>query len=163
MRKVLKSIDDLGLTLGWLAVIACLFLVLAELIARPLGTSILISVEYSRFLMAALIFLPLGYVTREKRHIRTDFFVQMLSEKTQIRLNYGVSLMLTLAYVIVLLWMMGDFAWTSYVDHTRSEGYSQILLAIPQSVIVIGLCLMLLRLIAVVLAGPEDMTEKAEE
>lgn len=57
----------------------------------------------SSYYMVALVFLPLGIVTRDREHISVELFVQFLSERRQSALSVAVNV-LAIAYASIIVW-----------------------------------------------------------
>jgi TRAP-type C4-dicarboxylate transport system permease small subunit len=162
MERLSDWLDRAGLLLAAISLVSIFMLTMGEIVLRPLGLSIIFATDLYGFLMVAAIFLALGEVTRRREHISADFFVGLLRKRIQHLVEHVISPIATALYVTGLLWVMWGLALDSYIDGVRSEGILRLPLAIPQSVLLFGLLLMLLRL-AVMLSGRKtnSVTERS--
>lgn len=87
MRLIQRVMDSLVLLGGYLAgaaVLAMTLLVTVDVLFRFLfGGSTRMAVEFSGYLLVAIVFLGLAYTHQEKGHIRVDFFLNLLSRRMQ--------------------------------------------------------------------------------
>jgi len=161
-ERLLRRIDAAAAALAWVAAAGIFLLVLAEVIARPLGMTAVISVEYSGYLLAALVFMALGEVTRRGEHITADFLLARMGGRARLAIGGLLASLLTLIYVGVLLWCAGRLALESLAGDIRSQDVSMTPLIYPQVVMVIGLAVMTLRVLAQIVRQVLVLVGKAE-
>jgi TRAP-type C4-dicarboxylate transport system permease small subunit len=140
---------------GSLASIAVLMLTLSvvyDVVMRYLFTAPTTwGLEYSEYLMVAIVYLGLAPALRNGKHVMIDLVTQSLSEATRRRLRLALHV-LAVPYVAVLLWQAWELTRRSFVDQRVSQYVSGTPLAIPQAIIVLGCALLLVELIARILA-----------
>jgi TRAP-type C4-dicarboxylate transport system permease small subunit len=136
MSALSRALDRAGLWLACLSVYAIFFLTIAEIALRPFGISIVFANDLQGFLMVTAVFFALGDITRRREHIIADFFIAMMPERVRSALDLVCHLLIGIAYVLLLMWMIGSLAYGSYVDAVRSEGVLRVPLVFPQSLIV---------------------------
>lgn len=145
----LRAIDALSSALGFVSgmcIVGAALLILAEIFSRDvLGQSLLVSDEYTGYLMAATSFLGLAHVEKDHGHIRMDLISKLRTSRPRLyRALLLACYVVGVAFSLYLLrtsWMTLE---QSVRYASRSMQYSQTLLAIPQSVLPVGaaaLCL----------------------
>ena len=129
------------------AVVLSTLLVLAEVVARTVfHTSILISVEFSGYLLIVITFLGLAYTQRTGQMIHVDVLFGVLSPRKR---AWADALRHTamLAYAAITLWYVSIFTWRSYTLDQVSSSLLRTPQFIPQLFMVIGLALLLVELV----------------
>lgn len=140
-----------GVTLSATAILMILGLVCLEVFLRTfLGTSTMIADEMSGYLNVAVIYLGLAYTLADGAFVRVDVVYQKLKGPGAALARWFVGLM-SIGYIAVLLYYMAKHVAYSYHGDLRSAQLSQTPLYLPQSLIVIGLLLLLLQLSAYLL------------
>ena len=129
-------------------VLAMLGLVFFEVIYRTLfGTSTLLAVEVSGYLLAALIALAQAYTFDKEGHVRISFIMDRWSPT----LRLGVEVLwsvLGLAYVSLLTYFFFRYTMRSYSLGATAPTYWQTPLYIPQLFVVLGMGVFTLRFIS---------------
>lgn len=154
MNKISSGIDmivdrlaNVGLWIGSIAVLIMFIIVFIEIVVRKfLGTSIYISQEYSGYMMAICLALPLGILVRKRGHIKVDIIVNRLPPK----IHYWFELfflIIMLCYGIALTYVCYGLAKDSYDLKAISIDLSHTPLWIPQSMLVIGVGFFVITLI----------------
>lgn len=148
---------------GWLgalsalAIVAILVLVCVEIVMRNvLGRSTMISDEVAGYLNAAAVFLGLGYTLREGAFIRVDSLYIKLRGRVLLAARWAFTLV-TLVSVAVLLYYMVKHVLYLYHNNVRSDSLSQTPLYIPESVVVVGLAVLLLQLLTYIVKRVRDV------
>lgn len=148
---------------GWLgalsalAVSAILVLVCVEIVMRNLlGRSTMISDELAGYLNAAAVFLGLGYTLREGAFIRVDSLYAKMRGQVLLAARWAFTLV-TLLSVVVLLYYLAKHVLYLYQNNIRSDSLSQTPLYIPESVVVVGLAVLLLQLLTYVVKRVRDV------
>jgi len=129
--------------------LAITVLVCFDIVARrTLGISSGSTTEITGYLMAAGMSLGLAGALMERAHVRIDVLLQ--------KLPIGVRLALHLVSLVGLLVTVGFFAWgaaalaiDSYQLGASDLSSARVPLVVPQGIWAIGLCLMLLAVVAV--------------
>lgn len=143
----LQLIDRALFFLACLCCIAILILQLAEIFARLLGGSVVFSSEATGFLMGIMVFLALPEVTRRSEHITADFVVLMMGPRLRYAIEHYVAPIFSAIYATILIYLLYALTRDSYLDAVRSEGSMRLLVYIPQTIILVGIVMMLVRLV----------------
>lgn len=134
------------LAAGLLALLAALML--AELASRNLlGHSLHITWELSAYAMGSVFFLAAPSALRYGDHVRVGVLLEVLGA----RAARWVDFVVTIAAICVALYLavsLGALTWRSLSGDVRSWSGYRIPLAIPQSILVIGMALLALQLAA---------------
>jgi len=118
--------------------------VLYEVVARTVfnlptlwGNEITIYLSAMAYLVAG------GYALLHRRHVRIDIFYQMLSPRTQARLD-AFTFLFFLAYMLTLVWIGGGSAWNAFqIGETTSTPWNPVIWPVKLSIPVAGLLLLL--------------------
>lgn len=102
--------------------------------------------DFSGFMLAGASFLALAHTLREGGHIRVNLVTQQLPVKIQMVLEFIV-LILAIGVIGYALWFMVQMVLESYHYNDTSPGIVPIPLAIPQSVVGLGLTILWISLI----------------
>ena len=154
MNKIAATIDMIvdrlsiaGLWIASIGVLLMFAIVFIEIVARKLfETSIYISQDYSGYMMAICLALPLGILVRRRGHIKVDIIINRLPSKIRYWLELFF-LIIMLCYGIVLTYICYGLAKDSYDLKAVSIDLSHTPLWIPQSTLVIGIAFFVITLI----------------
>lgn len=134
----------------WVAVVllsAMEGLFLVEISGRAFANwSSLIADELSAYFLVGLAFLGFAYAFKVGAHVRISVVTSRLSPRCQLLLDFLVSL-LCLAFFMYFTFYAWDLVVGSYKYDLRSISQFKTPLFIPQSVLFIGSCLVVLQLI----------------
>lgn len=154
MRNTLDRLYWLsGVVAGCLIIAICL-LVSAQIIlngaTRMLGpilpSTIPSYADFSGFMLAGASFLALAHTLREGGHIRVNLVTQQLPVKLQVMFEFIV-LLLSISVIGYALWFMIEMIMESYHYNDTSPGIIPIPLAIPQSIVGLGLTILWISLV----------------
>lgn len=140
-------------------------IILAQIVARLLGTHIPSADDFAAWSMAAAVFLALPQTFLSGGHIR----VTLLFGAAPDRLRQFMDLLATLISIAALSWSTwygAEYAYESYIYHDVSQGIIAVPLWIPQISMVLGLLLMTLALterFISLLRGKDIMTPSDED
>lgn len=142
-----------------------LLIVLDVVLRNTVGSSTLIATEFSGYALATMTYLSLAFTFREGAHIRISF----LQDRLPLRVRRPLEV-LTVAFVAAGTAMAILFVWrmvvTSFQRGTIAYTVARTPLYVPQSMILIGLALLLVQLVAygvsVAITG-EVMDTKTDE
>jgi len=151
METFVKAIDRLSNIAGVASAILVmigLILIMVEIIIRgTYGGTLLITLEYVRYITCAVTFLALGYTLKEKGHIRVNFLQNKLNEQQRLKLEmysyvvgFVVGVVLTIA-TFNLFYMHLQSGSTAYT-------ISQTPMAIPTFFMPVGLSIFSLQFAA---------------
>jgi len=133
--------------LAALAIVAILAMVCAETVLRQFQSSLLITDEIAGYLNAAAIFLGLAWTLREGGFIR----VEILYDRAAGGLRQAIRWLIVLtaaAFTAILLWVCAKHVIYAFDRDTRAVSVLDTPEWIPQSVMVLGLAVLLLQLLA---------------
>lgn len=114
MRKLLRALDAVVVAVAWIAgamTILMMLHVTADVIARTVFNSPIVgTVEIvSAYHMAALAFLPLALITKERGHIIVELFTSWMPRRKRSFLDACVGIV-TFVYVAVFTWKAIEIA-----------------------------------------------------
>lgn len=121
-----------------LMILAICVLVIAQIVARPMGMVLPGADEFAIGAFVAAIFLGLPYTLSSGGHVRADVIVQTFTPTWRWRTEIVVHLV-ALAFVIFFTYYAADLAWNSYIRRMRFQGLLGSPLWIPQLAMVVGL------------------------
>jgi TRAP-type C4-dicarboxylate transport system permease small subunit len=157
MTAVLKAIDGLceaAAALAGVLLIALFVLGLAEIISRDLfGASLSFSIEYSGYLLAAVLFLASGWTLRQGAHIRVNLIGSRLGPDARRWLDVACTIGGLIACGF-MAWSLVAFAvgtlergTVTYFPSATPVGYPQLLIATGPCVLELALIARLIRLL----------------
>jgi TRAP-type C4-dicarboxylate transport system permease small subunit len=161
LSRVAAVLSTVAAVLAGLVFILMSLLVVTEVVLRSTsGRSTLIATEFSGYALAAMIYLGLGFTFREGAHIRITFLNDRLPAQAQRWLDFVLTILAsaTIAFAAVAVWEM---AKTSYTRGTVAYTVLSTPLYIPQTVVLIGLAVLLVQLTArsfALLVGDAEIT-----
>jgi len=126
-------------------VVVMMLIIIVEVVVRTLfSVSTLIGVEVGEYLLAAVVFLGASYTLREKGHIKIDLVLKRFKEKNQKVLNLA-----TMGLTLIITILLARYGWhliiQSYTLKTEAWSVLRTPLFIPQSVMVVGIILLLMQ------------------
>lgn len=160
--SVLRGVRGLVAILRWVAAVLLILSValnFANVIGRYcFGASIHWAEEMMLFLMVGCVFLGNGVVAWSGRQIRMDVIVGMMPPKMQEALNLFAELLFIVAASMIVV-----FAWPVIRDLWAFDQRSQsaeVPLVIPQSLVPIGLSIMVLLVVVRLFTGGDPETSR---
>ena len=169
MNALAEALDWVGRALAAVCCAAMFLLLITDIVVRNFGVSFLWPIEYSGFLMAFIVFLPLAGVTRRREHMAADFFINGIGGSTEAVSRRVIIPLATLVFALGLLYLATKMTIESWEDEARSTGPLRTPIWIPQIVMVGSLVAMsvnalidLLRLSAKRPASELDVLDKRE-
>lgn len=149
--SALGVIDRLSRLAAWLGaafLTLIAILMLSEIVWRAgLGRSLGVTWELATYCMAAVMFLGAADTLRTGGHVRVGVLLETLPASAA-RMIDAVATAIALAVAGFVLFAVCDFVLDSYLRGTRSFEPSRVLLWIPQSVMVVGIVLLVLQIAA---------------
>ncbi|MFP4429539.1 MAG: TRAP transporter small permease subunit [Desulfovermiculus sp.] len=148
LGRAVSWLSSAGAVLSSAAFVFMVGLIVLEVILRSFfGKSTLIASEYSGYLLAAMIYLGLGFSFREGAHIRITFLQNKLSP----RAFHWLEILCHLAAVMICI-LSTKFLFhtvlTSYQRGLQAYTVAETPLFIPQAIILAGLCIFTLQVLA---------------
>ncbi|CAN5905765.1 hypothetical protein BH11PSE3_BH11PSE3_33600 [soil metagenome] len=137
--------------LAALAIVAILVLVCLETVLRQFKASLLVTDELAGYLNAAAIFFGLAWTLREGGFIRVEIFYDRAVGHLKQALRWLIVLSAT-AFTAIMLWVCVRHVVYAYQHDTRAISVLDTPEWIPQSVMVLGLAVLLLQLLAWIVA-----------
>ncbi len=142
MQALASALDRIGHALAALCCAVMFVLLIIDIVVRNFGISFLWPIEYSGFLMAFIVFLPLAGVTRRREHMAADFFINVIGGRTEALSRRIMIPVATLIFCLVLLYLGAAMTLESWGDEARSTGPLRTPIWIPQTVMVVSLVAM---------------------
>ena len=164
LGRAVSWLSSAGAVLSSVAFVLMVGLIVLEVILRSFfGSSTLVASEYSGYLLAAMIYLGLGFSFREGAHIRITFLQNRLSP----RIYHWLEILCHLAAAVLCCLsslFLFDTVLTSYERGLQAYTVAETPLFIPQAVVLLGLLLFSLPVIArlVQLLGDSPRGPKAD-
>ncbi len=122
---------------------ALLFLFLiADIVLRNVGIAFLWPIEYSGFLMAFIVFLPLAGITRRREHMAADFFLNAIGGRVESSFRRWLIPLANLLFALALLYFAYETTSGNWQDGTNSMGPLRTPIWIPQIVMIVALLAM---------------------
>jgi len=149
--KLARIVDVVSGFAGFLAAVLTVGvfgIILTEVIARSFfNFSTLIADEYSSYFFVGLAYLGWSYILRREKHIRVRILLSRLSPSRQKVLNIVCSA-IACAFLSYFSLYSLRFAMESYSTGTTAPTPAETPLFIPQSVLFVGVFLLLLQFVA---------------
>ena len=145
--RAVGRIAHAGALLAAVAIVAILVMVCAETALRQLRLSLLVTDEIAGYLNAAAVFLGLAWTLREGGFIRVEILYDRAKGFVRQALRWLIGLT-SLAFATALLWVCTRHVIYAFQHDTRAVSIIETPEWIPQSVMVVGLAILLLQLLA---------------
>lgn len=158
-RSWIDVIVDSGEVMASISVVLILVLVCAEVFFRLFNRSTMVADELGAYLNAAIVFLGMSYTLREGGFIRIEAIYERLSGAT-LRLVDILCGLISLAFVAVLAWFIWLHIGYAYAMNTRSTSILQTPEYIPQSLMLIGLVMLVLQLLVLTFRPPKRVANE---
>ncbi|MCW5737727.1 MAG: TRAP transporter small permease [Enhydrobacter sp.] len=133
--------------LAALAVVGILVIVCAEAVLRQFQASLLVTDEIAGYLNAAAIFFGLAWTLREGGFIRVEILYDRAVGNLK-RALIWLNVLTAAAFTATILWVCVRHVVYAYDRDTRAISIIETPEWIPQSVMVLGLAILLLQLVA---------------
>jgi len=157
MKRLIRTIEvtsDVasGHFTGWLIVLM-MSLVCVEVVSRYVfNQALMVGDEFSSYMLVAISFIGLAYVSRKRGHIRILFIFSRLRPKVRQWLRL-VTLFLGLIFYIVLAQGCYQLITYSFSHDIRSPTWLRIPVGIPQILMIVGATLICLQLMADIISA----------
>ena len=115
---------------------------IADIVLRNFGIAFLWPIEYSGFLMAFIVFLPLAGITRRREHMAADFFLNAIGGWVELSFRRWLIPLANLLFALALLYLAYETTIGNWRDGTNSMGPLRTPMWIPQMVMVVALLAM---------------------
>ena len=150
MKRLIRFIDKCGSFGGGLAglmLCVALALIVAEIVLRGcFNSTLLITDEYSGYLMVGATFCALSYTLRERGHIRMTFLHRIVTGRPRLYLDVAC-FAIGLVFSAGLTYFTAQLFWDSVVTQTQSMQISETYLAIPQFFMPLGAFLLTIQFV----------------
>ncbi|MDZ7761827.1 MAG: TRAP transporter small permease [Desulfovermiculus sp.] len=148
LGRAVSRLSSAGAILSSAAFVFMVGLIVLEVILRSFfGKSTLIASEYSGYLLAAMIYLGLGFSFREGAHIRITFLQNRMPPLAYHWMDIFCHLAAAFLCVLSTLFLF-DTVLTSYERGLQAYTVAETPLYIPQAVVLLGLFLFSLQVLA---------------
>ena len=121
-------------------------LILAQIVARLMGSQIPSADDFAAWLMAGSVFLALPATFTANGHIRVTILFKAFGPKFA-RVLDVISTVIAIEALAWGTWFVGEYVYESYIYHDVSQGIVAVPLWIPQCAMFIGILLMTVALI----------------
>jgi TRAP-type C4-dicarboxylate transport system permease small subunit len=148
--RTIRAIVTAGGVLAGISIVLILGLVCLEVVLRQFKKSTMIADEFAGYLNVAVVFLGLAYTLREGGFIRVELLYDRLKGGIGRAVRWFIVLASTVYVGVALYYMILHTAY-SYQQDTRAVSVSETPEYLPQSIVVIGLALLLLQLVAYII------------
>lgn len=147
ISKTINRLTWLAELLAEIGLVGLLLIVIHEVIVRYVFDSpTLYSVELSEYLLVLVVFMSLGWVLKEDRHVAVGFVVNLLPKTARLGLKLLTSL-LTMAFLGILVWKGGKTAVTAFTGDYHSSSLLNFPMWIPYALIPLGALVLSLQYI----------------
>ena len=161
--KVIEKLSSIGGAISGLSIVLMSGLILLEIILRSLaGFSLLISEEYSAYLLVVFGSMALAYTFKSEGHIRVDLVLSKLSVRTRLIVNGLCSILGFMVFAFVTYQAWGQF-YGSWLSKETSMYYSKTPLWLPQLPLFLGSALMGLQLLTSVVIQIKSLGKTREQ
>lgn len=148
LGRAVSRLSSAGAILSSVAFVLMVGLIVLEVVLRSFfGKSTLVASEYSGYLLAAMIYLGLGFSFREGAHIRITFLQNRLSPRAYHVLEIGCHLGAVILCILSTIFMC-DTVLTSYSRGLQAYTVAETPLFIPQAVVLLGLIMFSLQVLS---------------
>lgn len=154
--RVVGRIAEACGVLAALAIVVILVMVCTETVLRQFQASLLVTDEIAGYLNAAAIFLGLAWTLREGGFIRVEILYDRAIGGLKLALRWLIVLTAT-AFTAVLLWVCVRHVVYAFQRDTRAVSIIETPEWIPQSVMALGLAILLLQLVAWIVGRVRDI------
>lgn len=144
-RRWRSAVAGLSLVIGGLATIGMTALIVADVIGRYFGRSVLVANELSGYALVALIFGGLAYTEAGGRHIAITTGVELLPAGARRAFDRAV-LAFSTVFIAWLAWFSLLPARQDFEMGTRSIAGSGVPLWVPEALIPLGLALLAIEM-----------------
>jgi TRAP-type C4-dicarboxylate transport system permease small subunit len=154
MKGFIRCIDTcsgIGALLSGLFLVGGWLMIMTEIIMRSgFDKTLLITDEYSGYLMCALTFCALSYTLREKGHIRMTLIQKFVRDRKRLYTDLACFL-IGFGFCIAATIFAARYFYDSLVTGSQSMQISETFLAIPQFFMPLGFGLMALQFLGEIL------------
>ena len=147
--RLADKLSDIGGALSALCIVAILVIVCAEVVLRQFKMSLLVTDEIGGYFNAAAVFLGLAYTLRTGGFIRVEVVYDILPSRLRTAARWLFTLAST-AFVGTIFYYACLHVQYAFIQDTRAVSVFETPEWIPQSIMVLGLGLLLLQLIAMI-------------
>lgn len=158
-RSWIDVIVDFGEVMASISVVLILVLVCAEVFFRLFNRSTMVADELGAYLNAAVVFLGMSYTLREGGFIRIEAIYERLSGAA-LRLVDILCGLISLAFAAVLAWFIWLHIGYAYSMNTRSTSILQTPEYVPQSLMLVGLVMLVLQLLVLTFRPPKRVANE---
>ncbi|RVU84612.1 TRAP transporter small permease [Leucothrix sargassi] len=144
--KLTQKLFRLSATLSAIFLAGIGILIIAQIIARIMGTQIPSADDFAAWSMAASVFLALPATFMANGHIRVTIIFKAFGDKVTRVLDL-ISTVFAIGILAWGTWFIGEYVYESYIYDDLSQGIIAVPLWIPQCAMLVGVFLMTLALL----------------
>lgn len=142
LERISIALDRIGRGLAAVCCAIMFLFLMADIVLRNFGIAFLWPIEYSGFLMAFIVFLPLAGVTRRREHMAADFFLNSIGGGIETSFRRALIPLANFLFAAALLYLAYETMAGNWSDGTNSMGPLRTPMWIPQTVMVASLLAM---------------------
>lgn len=142
LDRITTTLDRVGRGLAAICCAIMFLFLMADITLRNFGVSFLWPIEYSGFLMAFIVFMPLAGITRRREHMAADFFLNGIGGSIESSFRRWLIPVANLIFACALLYLAYATMKDSWADGVNSMGPLRTPMWIPQAVMVVALAAM---------------------
>lgn len=148
LERFSLTLDRIGRGLAAICCAIMFLFLMADIGLRLINIPFLWPIEYSGFLMAFIVFLPLAGITRRREHMAADFFINSIGGGVERSFRRWLIPLANLIFAGAICWLGWSTMQTSYLDGVKSLGPLRTPMWIPQTVMVVALIALAISAIA---------------
>ena len=137
MDLIVRKISAAAHTLGGIILGVMFLSIIANIIARELGNSMIWVDEFSGYMAVWMTYLGIGYALRVKRHVRVDLLTARLPQKWQELLRFFGDI-ICVVFSALITWK-GVYFIEASIRSGRSTTFSEVPIYLFQIILPLGL------------------------
>lgn len=147
IQKIISSLSSGFLRMSMWGTFAMMLLIIVDITLRGIfNTSMLIAEEVSAYLFVFVVYFGLAETLKKGRHVKVELITGRIPHKVRRCLN-PILAVLALGTLGIVLWRTIIMVCRSYSWGTRIPGPLDTPVYVPQSILVIGILLLILQYI----------------
>ena len=144
-RNVIERCSTILAQVSMWGVLVMMLLVVVDVTLRTFsGRSLLITEEFSGYLLVLVAYLAFAEALKKGRHVRVDLLITFLPDRLRARLDIILSVVGLLA-MIAVTWRSVIMVYRSYIRGVEIPGVLLTPVYLPQIVMVVGLLALVLQ------------------
>jgi len=155
--RIVDGIIKVGLYVTMVAIVLMMLMMTGESVFRTFfGFSLMVSDEFSGYFLMASVFMGIGYCMRSHALLRVTIIYDRLPPAVRSVLQLVFDVM-SLGFVLILASQLFRVVGNSYRDGTLSISQAEIPVWIPQTIMPIGISILILALVVEIARSISDL------